>query len=268
MTTSTGSNGLHGKVAVVCAASEGLGRATADALARAGCRLAICSRRQDAIEAAAAALRKEYGGEVLPIAADLRNASDVSRFIAAAAEAYGGLDILVTNVGGPKPGPFDALSDGDWYDAVELLLMSVVRLCREAIPHMRRRGGGRIIHITSIAVKQPVPGLMLSNAVRAAVVGFSKTLSHELAEARITVNCVAPGYMRTARVERLNEAAAQRESKPIAEVQHRVVSQIPMARLGEPGELAGLIAFLASDQSAYLTGTVIQVDGGVIAGVL
>jgi 3-oxoacyl-[acyl-carrier protein] reductase len=146
--------------------------------------------------------------------------------------------------------------------------MSAVRLSREAIPHMRARGAGRIIHITSVAVKQPVPGLMLSNAVRAAVVGFSKTLSRELARDRITVNCVAPGYTRTARVTRLNEATAAREGQAVAAIEQRLVSQIPMGRLGEPRELADLITFLASDRSGYLTGTVIQVDGGVVAGIL
>ncbi|HSL23031.1 MAG TPA: SDR family oxidoreductase [Vicinamibacterales bacterium] len=260
--------GLKDKVAIVCAASEGLGRATADALAAEGCRLAICSRRAPAIEQAAAEIRRTHGVEVMPLAADLRHAADISRLVATAVEQFGGVDVLVTNVGGPKPGLFDALSDSDWYDAVDLLLMSAVRLCREVIPHMRKRGGGRIIHITSIAVKQPVAGLMLSNAVRAAVVGFSKTLSRELAADRITVNCVAPGYTRTARVTRLNEATAQREGKPVSDVEQRLLANIPAGRLGEPGELAALIAFLASARSGYITGSVVQVDGGSFAGLL
>lgn len=260
--------GLKDKIAIVCAASEGLGRAAAESLAREGCKLAICSRRQPAIEAVAADIRREFGVDVLARAADLRVAQDITQFVGAAVEAYGGVDVLVTNVGGPKPGLFDTLSDGDWFEAVDLLLMSAVRLTREVVPHMRQRGGGRIVHITSVAVKQPVPGLMLSNAVRAAVVGFSKTLSRELAQDRITVNCVAPGYTRTSRVERLNEAAAQREGQPVAAIEQRLFAQIPMGRLGEPRELADLIAFLSSDLSGYLTGTVIQVDGGIIAGIL
>jgi 3-oxoacyl-[acyl-carrier protein] reductase len=199
---------------------------------------------------------------------DVRSQPDVARVVSRTVEAYGDLAILVTNAGGPRPGLFETLADGDWYEAVDLLLMSAVRLSREAIPHMRKRGGGRIIHITSIAVKQPVSGLMLSNSVRAAVVGFSKTLSRELAQDRITVNCVAPGYTRTARVVRLNEAAAEREGQPLASIEHRLISQIPMGRLGEPGELADLIVFLASDLSGYVTGTVIQVDGGAVAGIL
>jgi 3-oxoacyl-[acyl-carrier protein] reductase len=258
--------GLTGKVAIVCAASEGLGRGAAEALAAEGCRLAICSRRADAIQAAAAEIGERYGAEILPVQADLRSAEQIARFVSAAVEKFGGLDIMVTNVGGPTPGLFETLSDEDWMGAVELLLMSAVRLSREAIPHMRRRGAGRIIHITSVAVKQPVAGLMLSNSVRAAVVGFSKTLSRELATEKITVNCVAPGYTRTDRVVKLNEAAARREGKPVEEIEHRLLANIPVGRLGEPGELASLIAYLASEQAAYITGSVIQVDGGSVAG--
>jgi len=258
--------GLDGKVAIVCAASEGLGRAAAETLAAEGCRLAICSRRQDAIDAAAADIRDRYRTDVLSLQADLRDAAQIKRLVSATVEKFGGLDIMVTNVGGPKPGTFETLTDDEWIEAVELLLMSAVRLTREAIPHMRRRGAGRIIHITSVAVKQPVAGLMLSNAIRAAVVGFSKTLSKELARENITVNCVAPGYTRTARVVKLNEATAQREGNPVEEVERRLIANIPMGRLGEPGELAGLIAYLASDQAAYITGSVIQVDGGSVAG--
>lgn len=260
--------GLRGKAAIVCAASEGLGRAAAEALADEGCRLAICSRRETAIQQTASEIRLRSEVEVIPFTADLRNGEDIRGFIGGAAEALGGVDILVTNVGGPKPGTFDILSDGDWYEAVDLLLMSAVRLCREAVPHMRRRGAGRIIHITSVAVKQPVPGLMLSNAVRAGVIGFSKTLARELAPDRITVNCVAPGHTRTARAVQLAKATAQREAKPIEEIERRTVANIPMGRLGEPRELAALIAFLASEGSGYITGSVIQVDGGAVAGLL
>ncbi len=260
--------GLKGRAAIVCAASEGLGRAAAEALAAEGCRLAICSRRQDAIDRVASDLRQRYGTEVLAVQADLRNAPDIDRFVSSAVASLGSLDVLVTNVGGPKPGLFDSLTDDDWLEAVNLLLMSAVRLTRAALPHMRARGGGRIIHITSVAVKQPVAGLMLSNAVRAAVVGFSKTLSKEVAKDHITVNCVAPGYTRTQRVINLNDATAAREGKPLAEVEQRLLANIPAGRLGEPSELASLIAYLASDQAAYMTGSVVAVDGGSVAGIL
>src|SRR5512138_1339785 len=156
--------GLKGKIAIVCAASEGLGRAAAEALAAEGCRLAICSRRQDAVDAVAAELRQRFGADVLAVQADLRQASDITAFIDATIRKFGALDVMVTNVGGPKPGLFDTLTDDDWLEAVQLLLMSVVRLTRQALPHLRKRGGGRIIHITSLAVKQPVAGLMLSNS--------------------------------------------------------------------------------------------------------
>ena len=260
--------GLRDKIAIVCAASEGLGRAAAEALAAEGCRLAICSRRQDAVDAVAAELRQRFGADVLAVQADLRQASDITTFVDATIRKFGALDVMVTNVGGPKPGLFDTLTDDDWLEAVQLLLMSVVRLTRQALPHLRKRGGGRIIHITSLAVKQPVAGLMLSNSVRAAVVGFSKTLSRELAKENITVNCVAPGYTRTQRVVRLNEATAAREGKPVEEIEQRLLANIPAGRLGEPSELAGLICYLASDQAAYITGSVIQVDGGSVTGLL
>lgn len=260
--------GLKGKVAIVCAASEGLGRAAAEALASEGCRLAICSRRQDAVDRVAAELRTQYGADVLAVQADLRHSAQATALVDATVKRFGGLDVMVTNVGGPKPGLFETLTDEDWMDAVQLLLMSAVRLSREAIPHMRRRGGGRIIHITSVAVKQPVAGLMLSNAVRAAVVGFAKTLSREIANENITVNCVAPGYTRTQRVVKLNEAAAQREGTSVEEVERRLIANIPMGRLGDPDELASLICYLASDKAAYITGSIIQVDGGSVAGLL
>jgi 3-oxoacyl-[acyl-carrier protein] reductase len=255
------------RIALVCAASQGLGKAAARALARDGAAVAICSRRADAIEAAAVELRRETGAEVAAFAADLSREDDPARVVRQTVDRFGGLDVLVTNTGGPRSAPFDALTDRDWYDAVDSLLMSVVRLCRAAVPHMRTRGGGRIINITSVAVKQPVDGLMLSNAVRSAVVGLSKTLAGELARDRILVNCVAPGFTRTERVTELAEATAAREGIAAAAVEQRIVKQIPLGRLGEPGELGNLVAFLASDGGDYVTGTTIPVDGGFLRAV-
>jgi 3-oxoacyl-[acyl-carrier protein] reductase len=252
----------------VCAASQGLGKAAARALARDGALVAICSRRADAIEAAAVELRRETGVDVAAFTADLSRADDPARVVQQTVDRFGGLDVLVTNTGGPRSAPFDALTDRDWYDAVDSLLMSVVRLCRAAVPHMRARGGGRIINITSVAVKQPVDGLILSNAVRSAVVGLSKTLARELARDRILVNCVAPGFTRTERVTELTDATAAREGVTAAAVEERLVKQIPMGRLGEPEELGSLIAFLASEGGDYVTGTTIPVDGGFLRGVL
>lgn len=259
---------LRGKVALVCGASRGLGRAVALALAREGARVAICARRPEPLETAAAEIRARSAGTVEPIVADVASAEDVRRLVATTVERFGGLDVLVTNAGGPRAGRFEELADADWLAAVDLLLMSVVRLCREALPHLRRRGGGRIIHITSVAVKQPIERLILSNAVRAAVVGLSKTLAHELAREGITVNCVAPGYTRTDRVVELAQAAAAAEGVDSEVILQRIVHQIPAGRLGEPDELGALVAYLASDQAAYLTGAVIQIDGGFVRSLL
>jgi 3-oxoacyl-[acyl-carrier protein] reductase len=249
------------RVALVCAASKGLGRASAEALARDGFRVAICARGAEALERAAQSL-KAAGADVLPIRADLARAADVDRVLAGTVEAFGGLDVLVTNTGGPPSGPFMALDERAWSEAIDSLLLSVVRLCRGAIPLMRARGGGRIINITSISVKQPIAGLVLSNALRSAVTSLAKTLAVEMATENILVNCVAPGYTRTDRVVELSNAIASREGVTPDEADRRIVAQIPMGRMGTPEEFAAAVAFLASPAASYLTGTTIPVDGG------
>ena len=255
------------RIALVCAASKGLGRASAEALARDGYRVAICSRGGPALRDAEAAIR-QAGGDVIAIDADLRRAADVTKAVETTVRTFGGLDVLVTNTGGPPSGPFTALGEDAWADAIDSLLLSVVRLCRAAIPHMRARGGGRIINITSISVKQPIQGLVLSNSLRAAVTALAKTLAAELATDGILVNCVAPGYTRTDRVVELASQAAAREGIEPADVERRTVAQIPLGRMGEPAEFASVVAFLASPAASYISGVTIQVDGGWTRGLV
>jgi 3-oxoacyl-[acyl-carrier protein] reductase len=255
------------RVALICAASKGLGRASAEALARDGFKVAICARGEAALTQTAGAIRAA-GGDVLPLVADLSKIDDVERVIAATVERFGGLDVLVTNTGGPPSGPFMAIDEQTWLNAIDSLLLSVVRLCRAAIPHMQARGGGRIINITSISVKQPIEGLVLSNALRSAVTSLAKTLSVELAPQNILVNCVAPGYTRTDRVIELSQQAAAREGTTADVIDKRTMAKIPLGRMGEPKEFGEVVAFLASPAASYVTGVTIQVDGGWTRGLL
>jgi 3-oxoacyl-[acyl-carrier protein] reductase len=255
------------RVALICAASKGLGRASAEALARDGFKVAICARGEAALTQTAGAIRAA-GGDVLPLVADLSKIDDVERVIAATVERFGGLDVLVTNTGGPPSGPFMAIDEQTWLNAIDSLLLSVVRLCRAAIPHMQARGGGRIINITSISVKQPIEGLVLSYALRSAVTSLAKTLSVELAPQNILVNCVAPGYTRTDRVIELSQQAAAREGTTADVIDKRTMAKIPLGRMGEPKEFGEVVAFLASPAASYVTGVTIQVDGGWTRGLL
>jgi 3-oxoacyl-[acyl-carrier protein] reductase len=259
-------NGVS-RVALVCAASKGLGRASAEALARDGFQVAICARGGEALHATAGAL-EAAGADVLAIQADLSRAEEALRVVDATVQHFGGLDVLVTNTGGPPSGPFMTLDEQVWTEAIDSLLLSVVRLCRAAIPHLQARGGGRIINVTSISVKQPIEGLVLSNALRAAVTSLAKTLSVELAPHNILVNCVAPGYTRTDRVAELAEQTAGREGTTADAIQQRTIARIPLGRMGEPKEFGDVVAFLASPAASYVTGVTIQVDGGWTRGLL
>ncbi len=259
--------GLSGKVGIVAAASRGLGKAIATRLAQEGMKLAICARGETELKNAAQEIKSATKAEVLPVRADVTRYDDIKHLISQTVEVFEGVDVLVTNAGGPPPGTFLKLDDAAWEQAFQLTLMSAVRLCREAIPHMQKRGGGRIIHIASVSVKQPLDNLILSNALRLAVVGLSKSLANELAPYGITVNTVCPGPTATQRMEQLIADSAKRQGVSIEEARRVWTKAIPLGRMGQPEELADLVAFLASDNARFITGTAIQVDGGLVKGV-
>jgi 3-oxoacyl-[acyl-carrier protein] reductase len=259
--------GVRGKVALVAAASQGMGRAAAFALAREGCKVALCARNEGPLQATVKAVRKETGAEVLGITADVARAEDVATFVNGAVQTFGGVDLLVANAGGPPTGRFEALTEEQWSRAYDLTLQSSVRLVRSSLPSMKDRGGGAIVAITSISVKQPIENLLLSNAMRAAVVGLVKTLARELGPSRIRVNAVAPGWIATDRLTEVTKSRAEREGKTLAVAMAEDAKEIPLGRIGEPQEVADLIVFLLSDRASYLTGNVIQIDGGLYRGV-
>ena len=260
--------GLTGKVALVPAASKGLGRAIAEALASEGASVAICAREAEALNATRDAIARTSPAPVHAVAGDVSRSEDIQRIVRSTIERFGRVDVLVTNAGGPPAGLFESHDWSAWQRAVELTLRSAVELTRAVLPGMRERRWGRVIHVTSLTVKQPMDGLMLSTSIRSAVTGFSRTLANEVAAEGITVNTILPGFMNTDRVVELNLATAARERVPVAEVEQRVLSQIPTRRIGEPNELAALAAFLASERAAYITGQSIAVDGGWIRALM
>ena len=256
--------GLHNKIALVAAASTGLGRAVAEELAAEGASLVICARGTKAVTETAAAIADKTGAHVLAVTADVSVPDDVQRLVDSGITRFGRIDILVTNAGGPPAGTFENISQEEWEAATRLTLYSAINLSRQVLPGMKERSWGRILNITSIAVKQPVDGLLLSNSLRAAVTGFARTLANEVASDGITVNNILPGYTRTERVEELASMMAEKKGITAEEFKAKWESEIPMKRLGEPHEFAALAAFLVSERASYITGTSMQVDGGWI----
>ncbi|HXQ76699.1 MAG TPA: SDR family oxidoreductase [Gemmatimonadaceae bacterium] len=260
--------GIRGKVALVSASSKGLGRAIAEELAAEGANLVLCARGADALRQTADSIRKSAGVTVVDVAADVSEQAGIDSVAQAALDKFGEVDILVTNSGGPPSGSFDSFAPEAWEQATRLLLMSAVGLSRAVLPGMRERRWGRILNVTSIAVKQPIEGLMLSNSLRAAVTGFARTLANEVARFNITVNNILPGYTRTDRVEHLARATSEKSGTSMADAFAKWEREIPMGRLGEPREFAALAAFLASERASYITGSSIAVDGGWIRSLL
>ncbi len=250
--------GLKGKNALVTASSQGLGKSVALELAKEGANLAICARNKQILETAKAQIYSVGAGDVFAVECDLTVASDRDKMIKAVLQHYNNIDILVTNTGGPPTGKFEELRQEDWNIAYELLLGSVVSLIRGVLPGMKDNEWGRIITITSQAVKQPVENLILSNTVRASVVGLMKTLATELGPHNITVNNVMPGYTQTNRLKKLIAA------NPTF---NEAINDIPLKRFGSPEEFAAAVAFLASDRASYITGVSLPVDGGWIKSV-
>ncbi len=259
---------LEGKRALVTGASRGLGFAVALGLAREGCRVAINSRDPQKAESAARTIQEETGLQAVAIPADVTGPQNPPRIIARAAEALGGLDLLVTNAGGPPPGKFEDFDEAAWQRAIELSFMSHVRLIQAALPHLRRSQAPSVLTITSITVKQPLPNLVLSNSVRAATVGLTKTLALELGSDGIRFNSILPSWTTTERVVELMTHRARQNGTSVEEEIRKQAAQSPFGRMAKPEEFANAAVFLLSPAASYLTGVMLPVDGGMYKGTL
>lgn len=258
--------GLKNRVAIVAASSQGLGRATAQAFAAEGCRVAMCARNKEALNAVADRMRRQHGVDVLTEAFDVTDAEAVRDFVEAVATKFGGVDICVTNAGGPPAKGFLATTIEEWKRAIDLNFMSTVYFAHAVIPHMQKKRWGRIITITSVTTKQPVTDLVYSNAVRAAVVGLVKSLANEFGKDGILVNNVGPGFTATDRLKELAKSRSAATGKSEADIFEGWAADAPLKRLGQPNELADTIVWLASDRASYITGQTILVDGGLYKG--
>jgi len=260
--------GLKDRVAIVTGSSRGIGKAIAYGLAKEGAKITICARNEDLVKKVAKEIEYLVKTEVLPVKVDLSKKEDIKDMVKATVRKFGRVDILVNNTGGPPSMLFTETSEKNWSEAVNLLLMSVVNCCMEVIPYMKENRWGRIINMTSFAAKQPAERLVLSNAIRAGVLGLTKTLANELAEYGILVNSVCPGWTFTERVMELARSIAEKTEKTSNNVISEWANSIPLKRLAQPEEIANVVVFLASERASYVTGAVIQVDGGFIKSLI
>jgi 3-oxoacyl-[acyl-carrier protein] reductase len=258
--------GLKDKIALVAGSSRGLGYATALALAKEGCRVAINGRDDAKIKSAAEKLSRDTDAQVIGLAGDVSLRDVPAQLVAQTVEAFGGLDILVTNSGGPKPGAFELHDEANWQNAIDLSLMSHVRLIRAALPHLRKSSAASVLTVTSYSVKQPIPNLVLSNSVRAATVGLTKSLALELGKDGIRFNSILPGWTETERVGELMTARATANRTSVEEEMRKQSEQSPFGRMGRPEEFANAAAFLVSPAASYITGVMLNVDGGMYKG--
>lgn len=257
---------INGKTAVIAASSQGLGRGIAEGLLKEGANVVISGRDEEKLKRVADELGQLGNGKVILQKADITNAEDIKKLIQTAVEHFGGVDILVNNAGGPPAGSFESITDEQWQTAFELNLLSYVRLIREALPYLKQNGG-KIINIASSSIKEPIPGLLLSNTFRTGIVGLTKTLSQELAQFGILINTVAPGRISTDRVRHLDEVNAEKMQISREEVEEKVKGSIPLGRYGNPDEFANVVVFLASDANSYMTGSSFLVDGGMVKSI-
>jgi 3-oxoacyl-[acyl-carrier protein] reductase len=260
--------GLANRVAIVTGSSKGIGKAIALSLAQEHSKVTICARGENQLRATEEEIKRLTGADVLALKADLTQTNDIKHLVSETMRSYGRIDILVANTGGPPPVPFTSTTEIQWKDAYRQLFASVLDLCREVIPHMQLRRWGRIITMASIAAKQPVGNLVLSNSLRAGILGLTKTLASELAQSNILANSICTGYTLTERVEELAKFEEGKTGKSRSQIVQDWAGEIPLKRMADPREIADLAVFLASERASYITGAVIQVDGGWTRGIL